>query len=781
MKTIIRNFLSVLRRYRLATVLNVLGLSVAFATFMVIMMQVDYDRNFDRCHPEADRIFRLEISLLDMGWVATNNHLMADAFAASSPHILAMSMEDMAKVMLADGALFSVERDGVRHTYHEKWRYVTPSFTDVFTLRMVEGRDAALSEPGRVLMPQSLARKYFGEEPALGRQLVMKDSVYSVGGVYADFPRNSTVENHIYTSMPLPVPSENDGNFNFLTYVRTDGHVRGETLTADFMKTFDITALFGKEAALEVEFRLTPLSEIHYTTDARFDRSPKTSRQTVRILSAIALVILLIAGINYTNFSAALMPKRIKSINTQKVFGGSNGMIRFALVVEAVAVALAAYLLALGWVALAKDTPAAALVAADMALAAHGGLAAAAAGLAVLTGCLAGLYPAFRITSYAPALVLKGSFGLSPGGRRMRNLLVGIQFFAAFALLIAASFIHLQNRYMVSSSPGYDREAVIVTDLSDRVREQRDAFADRLKNVAGIEELAFSQSLFGGTDDHEHWGAGYHDRQVLFSAFLVSPSFLDVMHIRPTEGRGFRPEDRDGVWVFNRKAREELGLVLNDQIRNGEMVGFIPDIRANSFRLAVKPMGFFVPPAAWNTTWHYAYVKVAAGSDLRTALTHVRQTIREFDADYPFDVRFFDEVLNRLYEKEQQTGLLITLFSLVAIFIAMVGVFGLVVFDSEYRRKEIGIRKVFGASTREILFAFNKSYVRILCVCFLLAAPVAWYVVSRWLESFAYKTPMYWWVYAAAFAAVFLLTVATVSFQNRRAANMNPIESIKSD
>jgi putative ABC transport system permease protein len=231
------------------------------------------------------------------------------------------------------------------------------------------------------------------------------------------------------------------------------------------------------------------------------------------------------------------------------------------------------------------------------------------------------------------------------------------------------------------------------------------------------------------------------------------------------------------VFIFNEKARNTFDLTLDEPVGGIEVVGFMPDVKFASFRSEVSPMAFYVSSAEW-TQPRYAYIKAGAGADLRQAIAHVRQTLREFDADYPFDVRFFDQVLNRTYEKEQRTGALIALFSLVAILISIVGVFGLVIFDSEYRRREIGIRKVFGATTGGILVGFNRSYVYLLCACFVLSAPAAWYAADRWMENFAYRTPMYWWVYPAAFAAVCLLTVCTVTFQNWRAAGMNPVESI---
>jgi putative ABC transport system permease protein len=257
------------------------------------------------------------------------------------------------------------------------------------------------------------------------------------------------------------------------------------------------------------------------------------------------------------------------------------------------------------------------------------------------------------------------------------------------------------------------------------------------------------------------------------------------MGVEIKEGRNFREDDaktRQGAYIFNEKARDQYNLVLNDRIDSAEIVGFMPDVKFASFRTEVVPMAFFVwGTQNWGNQSNYAYIKVKAGSDLRAAMTHVRNTLQTFDNEYPFNVRFFDEVINNLYEKEQKLSSLITLFSLVAIFISIVGVFGLVVFDSEYRRKEISIRKVFGSTTGEILIAFNKTYIRILAICFVLAAPMAWYAVDKWLENFAYKTPMYWWVYLVAFVIVFLLTVCTVTFQNWRAANMNPVESIKTE
>jgi putative ABC transport system permease protein len=569
-------------------------------------------------------------------------------------------------------------------------------------------------------------------------------------------------------------------SWNYEIFIRMDAAENVEGLYADFLKKFDF-AVIGDEKFTENDMtcRFMALPEIHFTTDVAYDGTSKSSRQTMLILLAIAFVIVAIAGINFTNFSTSLAPKRIRSINTQRVLGGSAGLIRMALVIEGVAISLLSFLLGLGLVHLMRDTPLASLMEVDVSLLLHTGLIAATAGLAVLTGLLAGLYPSYYVTSFQPAMVLKGSFGLSLKGRQLRNVLISVQFIASFTLIIGASFMYLQYYYMHHTPLGYDKDELIITDLSNKAADNREAIADQLKSLAGIADVVYAETLLSSSDQYMGWGKDYHDRRISFQCLPVEPSFLRVMGIAIAEGRDFREEDthtRHGTFIFNEKARDQYNLALNEHIDSIEIVGFMADVKFASFRSAVEPMAFYVwGTQNWGNRPGWGYIKVKAGADLRATIAQLRTTLTTFDDTYPFQVRFFDEVLNNLYEKEQKLSSLITLFSLVAILISIVGVFGLVIFDSEYRRKEISIRKVFGSTTTEILILFNKGYVRILALCFLLAAPLAYYGISRWLENFAYKTPLHWWIFAAAFASVFVLTVGTVTFQNWRAANKNPI------
>ena len=791
MKTILRNFFSVLRRFKAASVLNVLGLSIAFVAFMLIMMQVNYDYTFDCSHRNADAIFRVDIVHGSKGSQAIICRPFARAFTESSPHIKGGCLLNA----WVGSPFFYVEQNGQRTGYRENAWEGTPGLLDVIHFDMLEGTAQALDEPGSVILPESMAKKIFGNETAVGKQLIAPNvemNAQIIKGVYKDFPRNSALQNVIYVAMNPKENYDNWGNWNYFFFVRLDDPANKENVLDNFKSNFNAKEAFGNEfewgGEESFDLRLTSLPDVHFLNNVDFDSMPKASRQTLLVLFSIAFVIIIIAGINFTNFSTALTPMRIKSINTQKVLGSSDRMLRGSLLVEAVGVSTFAYLLSLLFLYVIPKTPVASLVDADISFGAQPMIIAGTAVIAVIVGVLAGLYPSYYVTSFPPALVLKGSFGLSLAGRRMRSVLVGIQFVASFILIIGSLFMYLQNRYMQNAPLGYDKEEMIIVHLNNKINKDRDAFTNQLKSFSGVEDVTYSQFLLSSQDQYMGWGRDYNGKNINFQCLPVSSSFLKVMGIEVKEGRDFRPEDdqkETGCYIFNEKAKAQLELKLNEQIDGDEIIGFIPDIKFASFRQEVTPMAFYLwGKYQWGQEGNYydaAYVKFKAGSDLRAGMEHVRESLKKFDSEFPFVIRFYDEVLQHTYEKELKIGSLITLFSLVAIFISIVGVFGLVVFESEYKRKEIAVRKVLGSTTGEVLYMFNVSYFWILLICFVLGAPVAWYGVHRWLENFAYRTPMYWWVLPLAFLAIGMITFLTVTYQNWHVANENPVKNIKSE
>lgn len=784
MKTIIRNLLGVVRRFKMATLLNVMGLSIAFAAFIILMIQLQYDWGFDRFQKNAERIYRVGLYTPDWGNQVVVSPPFAEAFVQSSPHI------ETGALLSSWGSQLALKRgnDTDETSFWCPVNAITPEYASVFDFQMLEGKIESLDNPGYVLIAQSQAEKFFGDEPAVGKQLTADKLSFVVGGVYKDFPQNSVVQNAVYRRIG---EKENQDNWNangYQLYVLLDDPGKKDQIIADFKNHFNHEYYDWKTK----DVRLTQLTDIYYEADARFDsQKDKGNKTMVFVLFTIAVLIVVIAGINFTNFSNALVPMRIRSINTQKVLGGSDNTLRCAMLVEAVAICLFSFILSLFIVKGMANTWLADMISGELSLEANIPLLIGTGVLAALTGLLAGAYPAWHITSFSPALVLKGSFGLSPSGKRMRSLLVSFQYVISFALIIAALFIYLQNHYMLASSLGFDKEHVAIVELNGQLIKNIEAVENRLEQEVSVQEVSFAADLLSASDEYTDFGRGYRENNVQFKVFVVSPDFLRLMNIPVISGRDFLQEDSKsvgGVYLFNEAARLQYDLVAGEYITGNEwyeappalIAGFIDDIKYASFRTEVAPMAFYVSPAAGYRP-RYAYIKIKAGADIRDAVASIRKALTSIDKNFPAEIRFYDTILNNLYKRELSIGWLISLFSLIAVFISVVGVLGLVIFESEYRKKEIGLRKVHGATTSQILLMFNKVYVRILIVCFVLAIPVAYYGVSRWMVYFAYKIPMYWWVYAVAFVVVSVITFLTVTFQNWKTANENPVESIKTE
>ena len=784
MKTIIRNLLGVVRRFKMATLLNVMGLSIAFAAFIILMIQLQYDWGVDRFQKNAERIYRVGLYTPDWGNQVVVSPPFAEAFVQSSPHI------ETGALLSSWGSQLALKRgnDTNETSFWCPVNAITPEYASVFDFQMLEGKIESLDNPGYVLIAQSQAEKFFGDEPAVGKQLTADKLSFVVGGVYKDFPQNSVIQNAVYRRIG---EKENQDNWNangYQLYVLLDDPGKKDQIIADFKNHFNHEYYDWKTK----DVRLTQLTDIYYEADARFDsQKDKGNKTMVFVLFTIAVLIVVIAGINFTNFSNALVPMRIRSINTQKVLGGSDNTLRCAMLVEAVAICLFSFILSLFIVKGMANTWLADMVSGELSLKANIPLLIGAGVLAALTGLLAGAYPAWHITSFSPALVLKGSFGLSPSGKRMRSLLVSFQYVISFALIIAALFIYLQNHYMLASSLGFDKEHVAIVELNGQLIKNIEAVENRLEQEVSVQEVSFAEDLLSASDEYTDFGRGYRENNVQFKVFVVSPDFLRLMNIPVISGRDFLQEDSKsvgGVYLFNEAARLQYDLVAGEYITGNEwyeappalIAGFIDDIKYASFRTEVAPMAFYVSPAAGYRP-RYAYIKIKAGADIRDAVASIRKALTSIDKNFPAEIRFYDTILNNLYKRELSIGWLISLFSLIAVFISVVGVLGLVIFESEYRKKEIGLRKVHGATTSQILLMFNKVYVRILIVCFVLAIPVAYYGVNRWMVYFAYKIPMYWWVYAVAFVVVSVITFLTVTFQNWKTANENPVESIKTE
>jgi putative ABC transport system permease protein len=791
MKTILRNFFFVVKRFKMATLLNVAGLTVASAAFIVLVMQVSFEYNFDRMHPTSERVYRVDINR-ESFWGVIHSRGFVEAVMQSSPHIEAGTLVNP----FISEVYFSVLQKGEKIGFKEAVTTCSPGIVKVFDFHILQGDARCLEEPEKVIIPLSLAQKLFGDKPAVGETLHAEESIwtksgenFTIGAVYKDFPANTQLKNSLYTAMDAAYAINNFDASNFICYLLLDSPSSRELVADNFNATFDFEKIsWNKEEKDRLEISLSPLTDIYFMKDIQSPMIIKSgNKETLFILIAIAFMIVIIAAINFTNFSTALAPMRIRSINTQKVLGSDNGVLRTGFLLEAVILSLFSFALSLLAVFFLEKTAFLSFIEADLRLANNLLPIGLAGTFFLLIGLIAGIYPAYYMTSFPPALVLKGNFGLSPKGKGLRTALIGFQFVVSMGLIIAALFIQLQQRYMQHYTVGFDKDQIAIVRLNNNMyKNHRDSYTNKLKNFTGIEDVAFAREKLGSQDSYSTNSFLYENNWVQYHRLDVSSNFLSVMGIPVIEGREPRTSDElagKPVYIFNKMARDNYNVRTGLQNLFGdssqdEVLGFTDNVKFRSLRQEDHNFAFVINSG---DNLPVSYIRLKAGVDYFAAVDHIRKSIAEIDPGYPVEVEFYDAIFNALYQKEEKMNKTISSFGLLAIVISIVGVFGLVVFETQFRRKEIGIRKVMGASIENIIMMFNKTYLYIVCISFLLAAPLGYYGVTRWLENFAYKTPLYWWVFALAFFIVAGITLLTVTYRNWQAAKANPVDSIKTE
>ena len=785
MNTLARNFSHTFRRFFTASVLNIIGLAIAFASFFVIMTQVDYDLNFNKGYKDYQNIYRLEIKPNEeWGWQLWTPRPIAELIGTASPHIQASAIT---------GWVNDNDYEVNGNLFNEPVMTGFGNFIKVFQPEMVAGSTDALEKKDNVLIPVSMAMRMFGSTDVVGKLLFRgkqsDNKPVTIGGVYKDFPENSQIGNYIFMPFDPDIDKNNWGNWNYTCYYRLNNPANvSEVEKLAFQKLMKIAPEELQEGLQEEKdnadfFHLIPLSEVHFS---KIGNKSASSRTTVYLLICVSFLIVIVAAINFTNFSLAETPMRLKSINTQKVLGAKTSSLRGGLIAESVLISLIAFAVSLVLLLAVRNSGIQDLVTADLSLGKHLPLLAATFGISILIGVLAGLYPSFYVTSFPPALVLKGSFGLSPKGRKLRTALVCFQFFVAFMLIIAIGIMYTQSRYIRTSEYGYDKDAIVVGDVTQDARKQKDAVVSELSRISGVEGVAFSQFVLNSQDTYMSWGRGEGDKNINFACFPVDEHYLDVMGIRITDGRNFKPSD-NGVYIFNEAARKKYPWMAVDMPAtpgDWNVVGFCENIRFSTFRNndIAEPMAFIYVSKA--KLWSYeniVNVRISAGTDKVAVIRSLQKAMEKFTPGHDFNFRFMDQVLDNAYRNELRFTKQILLFSLLAIVISIIGVFGLTMFESEYRRKEIGIRKIFGSTTGEILRMFNRRYLYILIGCFIVAAPFGWWIGQHWLEGFAERTPIRAWIFLASFLLVTAITMITVTVQSWKNANENPANSIKTE
>ncbi len=794
MKTIIRNFTSMFRKFVSASLLNLLGLSLAFASFFVIMTQVRYDQGYNKSFTEHERLFRLTMELgsgmEDYG--VTLPRPLVEQLAAASPHIKGYGIEEgwtrVDQYMLDD------------QEYSLNLVFGIHDFMSVFKPTVICGDLKGLNQLPNIVLPRSEAMRIFGTANAVGKTLKYKwvdDWIFNVCAVIEDYPENNFLHGICFRGT-----NDNEGNYhnwNYQAYIRVDDSANlPNVITAMRQKAIELfkndfnMKTKQEEEALQVV--LTPIADTHFAKDLSKD-SPNiksVSRSSVYLLICFSLLIVVIAAVNFMNFTLAETPLRIRSINTQKVLGASTASLRGSLLAEAVIISLLAFVGAMAMVYLAHDLGLQELVQGSILLQDNLWLVGVTLLISIVVGLLAGAYPSYYATSFPPALVLKGSFGLSPKGRILRTSLICLQFVVSFMLVIGVGIMYLQSYLIFHTDYGFDKDEVMVVPTAPDTRNHADAIDADLRKIPGIEGASLAQSVLGSSDRYQTWGRGEGDKHMTFTCVFVDWRFLSVMGIDIVEGRNFRQTDGD-VYIFSESAKKKYPWLAVDKPINDEdmpVVGFCEDIKYTTLRVddSQQPIAFVVPSRDGyfkGDFWrNHLLVRVAKGVDKREAKEKVLDVVLKYEHESKPDIsdlRYVDDVLEESYRQERLFTQQILLFSLLAILISIIGVFGLTMFESEYRRKEIGIRKVFGSSTKEILMMFWKRYLYILLGCFVVAAPIGYLLGQHWLEGFAVRTAISPLLFVVSFLLITLITMLTVTYQSWKNATENPVNSIKNE
>ena len=813
----IRNFLTLLRRYTTSSELNIVGMAVAFAAVYLIAVQVKFDLSYNRVIKNSERIYRLEHphwfdeGLWDYSW----NRQRPDELSALCPEIEAAGSFHINAY--ASQREYSIKRNSTIENYTIEIATAEPEGLAVFPFEFVAGSLADYNTSDDMIICESTAKRYnfkVGDRLHYGRG-AESNQMRTIVAIFKDFPQPSSIaRTEGWFCMPAQDDTSKD-NWGDPYYIRLREGASPEEIE-NRMNDYIIEegrkrGLSEEEIKIDMErttARLTPIGDLYFTTDSP-PEAMLGSRITTYTLIAIAVLILVISFINFVNFFFALIPSRVRVVNNYKIFGAPTWKLRLNFLFETVGLNLVSLFGAAVIVVLFADTPLKEYISASVAINDNWSLAGVMALCVVVLGVVVSLYPAWYITKFSPAFVIKGDFSASRAGRYLRYTLVGVQYTISIVLIICSLFIYRQHQYMLTRDMGFNKENLLAVEVpADAIYPdalypdafsyvmdltKRNTLVDKLKQNPQIKEVIFGGKQlvsWGGSGGNYAWGRQIDGEHQSFGVYTVSWDFLKVMDIEVVEGRDFLPSDEQsetGAMIFNQKATQTMGVSLESimmghiQDENANIVGICENFNTVSAYHDIQPYAFLVQGRYGGSIPSHAYLRTTANADIPALRKYIFDTIMEMapNADpEKVEVKFFDNELELVYQREDKLSTLITLFSFLSIVISIIGVFGLVLFETQYRRREIGIRRVHGASVGEILSLFNRKYIYIVAICSAVAIPVSYYIIDRWMQQYVYRTPMSWWVYAVAVAIILAITIITVTLRSWRASTENPTNSI---
>lgn len=796
----IKNYLKVavrnLLRHKGYAFINILGLAVGIAATALIFLYVRNELSFDRFHKNADRTYRLVAD-----WSNRGDSRIHQVY---TPFVLAQTIREkypQVEFITQISGPFQdlVIRRGEKAIKLSDVFATGPSFFDVFSFPLIRGNPkSSLRDPNTVVLSQTIATTFFGQEDPLNKTIELKQqdewTPLKVTGVVQDAPQNSHFRFDMLISMITiyPKPSSGWTANNYKTYITLQ---KGVTQKAMEEKLVEIDKIYfdGGREHIPWIWTLEPITSIHLHSDLVTGNQPNGSITYVRLFTAVAILILLIAGINYINLATARSARRAKEVGLRKVVGSLRSQLILQFLGESILMSFVAFLLAVILIQAALPlyqnltgrTLGISYFSDPIVLP---GL----LGLALIVGLLSGLYPAFLLSSFKLTDVLKGSpmAGRRWGAFALRNGLVVFQFVMSVLLIIGSLVIYRQLEYVRNQNLGFDKEHVLIIHNADLLGDRLGAFEERLKQKSYVLGVTATSSIPGrGTPN---WGIGVQggdpNRPLNMNFMTCDEDFAKLLNIQMVEGRFMSrdfPSDTSAV-VLNKKGAEYLGIEhpIGKKLRiwwtekNLTIIGIIDDFHFESLHKNVINMGYLLPETIHSTRRPYLLVKTRAAMTT-DVLADIRKTWETVSDGLPTEFTFLDEKVNSLYQNDERAGKIVTLFSFLAIFVSCLGLFGLAAFVAEQRTREIGIRKVLGASLANIMWHLTGQFVKWVIVANVIAWPVGYWLMSRWLQGFAFRTSLSVWIFVLSGLFALAIAVVTVSSQVFRAALANPTESLK--
>ena len=806
----IRNYLKIayrnLKRQKVSTSINIVGLAIGLATCILITLYVQDELSYDRYNEKADRIFRVGFKLRLNGEDVSG--------PITGPNVARDLQREFPEVLKATRLLRGSEfvSYGTSSFKEDNLLFADSTFFDVFTIPFLKGNPKqALTEPNTLVLTEETARKYFGNQDPIGKVLLFgnEQTPHRITGVVRNVPENAHFRFNMLASLP-GYDEQHIGwlyNINYYTYLVLPEKYNYRQLEAK------ISRLGEKEMGSEVQqflqlspkqFRekgddfgifLQPLTDIHLRSPfGGTELSPGGNILYVYVLTAIAVFMLLIACVNFMNLSTATAARRSREVGVRKVLGSVKGQLQQQFLIESVLLAIAALLVGLLVVGFAlpffNQLTGKALT---LRLLTNGYVIAGLVAGTVLVGLLAGSYPAFYLSSFKPVLVLKGRITIGRNSFNLRSGLVVFQFFITISMIIATVTADRQLRYMRTQKVGFNREQVLVIHDTHMLHNNEAVFRDKIIQSPQVIMGSISGQVPVGNsaiDNTPVMSRENPSKGVMSRFYKVDEAYIPTLGMRLVQGRNFSknfPTDSFAVilnetavralgWQQHPIGRELIGHVDDNGVKTYyRVIGVVSDFHFESLRQKIGPLVMFFGRNSGN-------ILVKTRTDkVPQLLASLKQQWQSFSPAAPFSYSFLNDRFEHVYLSEQKIEQVLTLFSSLTIFIACLGLFGLTTYTAEQRTKEIGVRKVLGASVSSVVALLSKDFLKLIVIALMLASPIAGWCMNQWLKGFAYKITIDWWIFALAGLLAVGIALLTVSFQSIKAALTNPIKSLRSE